>query len=474
MVVLAHDGDNAWGGGFDSYMTNTPGKAGCAAGKGYAPSNINQYLSDHPVPANDVWHVEDGPWVNADSDFGSPTFANWNWPWKKDNLPNRPYFDPTVWDDNSQFWGIATMVSNRVLTAESWLGTPNLANMLHPENGQANAVEKAWHFLLSYMDSGHIYYGTASDFSFIPLVNGNLAADYADSVIGTGELGAGVAETVPPTIWVPQRFPYNPGSNNFGVAYNWRSFSFPTDFDIYTMVYDASGLQSVKLKWRTATGANTAPVKPDNFTFTGGPAVSAWNEINMTTSAWATKVFLNNTEQVPAPITAKYAPIRAWVHLDPGQNKLVDYYVEATDKKGNVMKTDILHVWVGDGAGGGGGGGGGGSGSLWTPSSPTADQQVKVTLSTRNVAGTTAGFLHWGVNNGVAPGGWKLASSQYWPAGTVQCDAVSVETPLTTEFQSAIGISSYVVTLGAFTGAQSVTEVNFVLHWGNTACTGST
>ena len=30
--------------------------------------------------ADDIIHVEDGSWVNADGDFGSPDFINWNWP----------------------------------------------------------------------------------------------------------------------------------------------------------------------------------------------------------------------------------------------------------------------------------------------------------------------------------------------------------------------------------------------------------
>lgn len=445
LVVLAHDGDNAWGGGFDSYMTNTPNKASNASARGYTPSQTSQYLADHPVPVDDIWHVEDGPWVNAAGDFGSPTFSNWNWPWKKDNLPNRPTFDQTAWDDNSQFWAILTAGTNRILTAESYVGTPNMANVLHPENAGTSNIDRSWHYWLAGFDSGHIYYGTAEDFSWIPIIAMNNAMPYCDAIIGSGEITG--ADTVPPTVWLPQRFPYNPGSNNYGVAYNWTSFNYPSEFDVFSFVYDASGLSSVKLKWRTATGANTTPIEPDNFTYAGGVAVTSWNEIVMSTATWQLKVFLNGTEQIPPPVTPNYLPSRCWAHVSPGANKLVDYYIEATDKKGNIKKTPIQHVFVGDGSGSDGGGGT----QLWTPTNPTANQQLTIYGSILGKPGK----LHWGVNS------WAQPSSEYWPSNstTTVYDTQSVET------QMLFNGTSYYITVGPFNKTQSVTEVNFVFHW---------
>jgi len=80
LVVLAHDGDNAWGGGYDYYMNAVPNLAAQAEASGYRVTVVEQYLADRPVPAGDIVHVEDGAWVNADGDFGSPRFLNWNWP----------------------------------------------------------------------------------------------------------------------------------------------------------------------------------------------------------------------------------------------------------------------------------------------------------------------------------------------------------------------------------------------------------
>ncbi len=447
LVVLAHDGDNAWGGGFDSYMTNTPNKASGASARGYTPSQVSQYLSDHPVDINDVIHVEDGPWVNAAGDFGSPTFSNWNWPWiNPRGLNEHPIFDATAWDDNSQFWAITTALTNRVLTAEQRFGSaPNIYRIVRPETG-GNNLEYAWHYLLGFGDSGHIYYGTSSDFTFIPVVGGNRAADYADAVLGhTGELPSGFSETVPPTIWVPQRFPYNPGALNFGCAYKWKSWNYPTNFHVFTFAYDASGLSSVKLKYRTATGTNKTPVHPDNFTYAGGTAVGTWQEIVMSSGTWPVKLFINGTEQIPTPVQPKYLPLRYWAEINVGPNKLVDYYVEATDKKGNVRRSPIQHVWVGDGAGAGGGGT-----QLWTPTNPTADQQVTIYASQ-----VKPGKLHWGVNN------WTQPSSEYWPANST----TTIHSVQAVQTRLLWNGTSYYITLGPFLGSQSVSEINFVFQW---------
>jgi hypothetical protein len=41
---------------------------------------VEQFIADFPPDTNDVVHVEDGGWVFADGDFGSPMFINWHWP----------------------------------------------------------------------------------------------------------------------------------------------------------------------------------------------------------------------------------------------------------------------------------------------------------------------------------------------------------------------------------------------------------
>ena len=446
LVILAHDGDNAWGGGYDSYMTNTPQKASGAADKGYTVSQTQEYLDNFPPDTNDVIHVEDGPWVNADGDFGSPTFSNWNWPWiDNSGLPsNPPTFDPTAWDDNSQYWAILTALTNRVETAESLAGAPDINKILYPQNG-ANDVEYAWHYLIGWLDSGHIYYGTSSDFSWLPVVCGNKAAEYADNVIGTGEITT--SETVPPTIWIPQRFPYNPGDLNFGCAYGYQTWTYSSDFYVYTFAYDASGLSSVTLKYRTATGTNETPVAPDDYTYAGGSAVGAWQSIAMTSGEWQFKLFLDGNDVTASnpDVKPSYLPLRYWAKISGISNKLVDYYVEAVDKNGNVAKSPIQHVWVGSGSGASSSGS---SSGLWTPENPTKNDVI-------TIKSDKDGSLHWGVNN------WTLPNSVYWPAGTTEySDGKAVETPLNA------ASTYYYIEIGPFNNStQTVTEVDFVFHY---------
>jgi hypothetical protein len=89
LVLLAHDGDNAWSGGYSYWNENVTSFSHAAAGQGYEPSTVAEYLADHPLDSSDVVHVEDGGWVNADGDFGSPQFINWNWPLHNGREPRR-------------------------------------------------------------------------------------------------------------------------------------------------------------------------------------------------------------------------------------------------------------------------------------------------------------------------------------------------------------------------------------------------
>ena len=58
-----------------------------------------------------------------------------------------------------------------------------------------------------------------------PYVQANLAQDH------TG-----------PSVWWPQRYPYNPGSVNASKAEGWTVQHYSKDFAIYTYAYDVSGI----------------------------------------------------------------------------------------------------------------------------------------------------------------------------------------------------------------------------------------
>ncbi len=394
LVVLAHDGDNAWGGGYSYYMEATPNLVSAAAGQGYIPTVVEKYLADHPVPAGDVVHVEDGAWVNADGDFGSPQFINWNWPL----LSASGQIDVAAgWHEDPRNWAVITANQNRVDTAEqisTLQGSPiNIRHVLYPDAAATNA-ERAWHYFLGSLNSGYMYYGTALDLEVKPTIACNEAARNADLVIGAGTL-----DQTPPTIWIPQRHPWNPGSTNFGPQYGYQQVQNNGDFQVWTFAYDVSGLASITLRYRIDNDGQRTLANTENETYKGGPGVGPWQSIPMTARAGgfpAGNVYNNptiNFFELPQYIAGEYS-----ASITGLRSKLVDYYVEATDTRGFTKKSPIQHVWVGAGTGGGGGGG---STVVVAPSPPVAGQNASITYDPagRPLAAASQVYLHYGFNN---------------------------------------------------------------------------
>ncbi len=83
-------------------------------------------------------------------------------------------------------------------------------------------------------------------------------------------------------------------------------------------------------------------------------------------------------------------------------SKLLDYYVEASDQHGNIARSPIMHVWVGDGSGGST------ANVTISPTSPTVNDIITITAA----HATSATLLYWGVNN------WQRPVEAYLPAGT--------------------------------------------------------
>ncbi|GAB4323237.1 MAG: hypothetical protein Kow0059_18520 [Candidatus Sumerlaeia bacterium] len=350
LVVLAHDGDNAFGGGFSYYMECVPNFAGQATGAGHLMTTVEQYLAEQPVSADDVVKVEDGAWVNADSDFGSPIFINWNYP----PLSASGQIDiPNGWHEKIREYAIYLAAENRIRTAEAAAGgpAPRLAQIYNPDDG-ATAVERAWHYYLGSLDSGYVYYGDALDHEVVGTIGCNEAFQHADAVLAQhpGEDG------VPPTIWNPQRQPWNPGAVNFGVQYQYKQHINNGDFYVWTFIYDVSGVQRATLYYRVdADGVNPLN-STQNETFAGGSEVGPWQAVPMTGREFAKTNIYNkpglNYFELPTYIADFY-----YARITGQRNVLLDYYVEAEDTKGNVERSAIQHVWVGDGQGGTGPGG---------------------------------------------------------------------------------------------------------------------
>jgi hypothetical protein len=410
LVVLHHDGDN-YGGGTDSYygsnfenfknwLLANPSRFVC--------TTIQDYLDMFPPNPNDVIHVEDGSWSGADN--GDPEFLKWNGDPASGYSPDR----------NS--WGVITAAKNYVATANQINpGDPNTAN--------------AWKYLLCGEASDYWYWDGSQGglWDSHPTRAANPAIQYAQAVIN-----AGGSDLTPPTIYIPQRQPYNPGGTEWGIAQS-------NNFTIWTYIYDVSGLTSVTLKYRTDLDGS---IGTDNKTYAGGGGVTGWTSATM-----AGAVITPQTNPLPSYKASEYtAPVNGL------NNIMVDYYVEAVDNHGNIAKSPIQHVWVGANSGGGGGGGGGTSTVSWMPTSPTVDDSITITVTHVSQGAK----FHWGVNN--TGSSWVQPNGVYWTTGSFLFGGTgpAVESPMVGPDTAG----TLTLTVGPFNkSAQSIQQIAFDIHY---------
>ena len=440
IVLFAHDGDNAWGGGFDYYNNSVPGLAGQAAGQGYVPTTIDQFLADHPVPANDVVHVEDGSWFNAANDWGHPQFINWIWPMQSGGV-----FDPNGWTEDARNWAVLTAAENHVLMAEDIQGPADIQDIVYP-SASSTIAERAWHHLLPGYTSGYMYYGTAIDMEVKQSLAANIATDLTDPLIASY---TGPDQTAP-SVFIPQRFPYNPGGKGYGPVYGYQLVDCPSDFYVWTFAHDVSGISEVNLKYRVDyDGQNPIP-SIQNETYAGGSQVSDWMTVPMTQRVFPAGNITNNGDIdffiMPDHIADEY-----YAQIAGLNDTLVDYYVEAIDMHGNITKTDIQHVWVGntttvDPPGD--------TGISWSPQNPDENDVITITVHDA----PDGGRLHWGVN------GWSQAENVYWPGGSFlfQGTGPATQSPM----NGPDGDGELTIQVGPFNdGTQEVSEMNFVISY---------
>ncbi|MFT3788893.1 MAG: hypothetical protein QM770_22430 [Tepidisphaeraceae bacterium] len=300
-------------------------------------------------------HIADGAWAGADN--GDPQFKKWL------GDPN-----PSGWSPDRNSWAVLTAAKNRVYTAEDIQPITNLHNVI---NVSGNATEKAWGYLVQAQSSDYWYWDGTEIWDSDVTRGSNLAVTQANQVLTTTALAN---EKTPPSVFVPQRSSYNPGDIEWGTTPQ------PSDFKVWTYAYDVSGLASVTLKWRTdKDGANPLD-STQNETYVGGAEVNAWSSLAMGSS----------DVTPPANITAaQYRALQYSAMITGQTNKLIDYYVEAVDAKGNITRTDIQHVWVGAGGG-------------TTPTDPTLPWTMDGTLdATAKTLATNGGMkLSWDFADG--------------------------------------------------------------------------
>jgi hypothetical protein len=316
LVVLHHDGDN-FGGGSDSYYHhNFQNMVNWAQNDAdYDVTTIQDHLDRYPVNPNDVIHIEPGSWAGADN--GDPEFKKWL------GDPNQDGWSP---DRNS--WAVLTAAKNHVFTADDIAPATNMQNII---DGNGPATERSWHYLLQAEASDHWYWDGTEVWDSNVTRGSNLAVSQANQVIN----GFGGLETTPPNVFHPQRDIYNPGGYEFGLTPE------ESDFEVWTYAYDVSGMDSVTLKWRVDADGENPLGSIQNETYAGGTEVGEWNNVPMSASDLAPPAGI-----LPATVRA----MRYGGRIEGQQEVLIDYYVEAVDLNGNVTKSDIEHVFVGEGA----------------------------------------------------------------------------------------------------------------------------
>jgi hypothetical protein len=389
LVFCAHDGDNAWSGGSSYYNEWVPNMASTAANDGYEPTTVQQFISDFPPDTNDVVHVEDGGWVFADGDFGSPIFINWHWPPGYSTSSGYVVDPSSGTSDKADNWRVILATENRVKTAQQISGiTPNIDQVRDPGSfsGTPNAVELGWHYYLASLDSGFVYYGCHDDECQRSVVAQSNAVRNVNSILAANPS----ADATPPTIFPPQRHPWNPGGTNFGNQYGYKlTVATNSDFWVWTYAYDVSGVTNVSLLLRI-NGTN--PPASDQFkTYAGGPLTGAWQTSNM-------------IRRVVAPVigvTPQYIADYFFAKVSGISNAFVDYYVSAADARGNIFKSPIQHVWVGNGSGASSGGGNSGSAVSVSPAPPVAGNSVMIQYDAtgRVLASASQIYIHLGWNN---------------------------------------------------------------------------
>lgn len=374
IVMPSTDGDNAWGGGSSSWFEATPQLFGESANAGYNPTSPQDFVNAHGANAP-VAHIEDGAWIFPESDYGSPYFLKWIEPPVAASAELR--YPGTVVDMETpgfalKFWSWAP-----VITGANWVETAE--QILRDEGGSVEAwkiqapydwdgtytspndVELAWHIYLTGLDSGFNYYGgLGNDDEVKPALATTRAIQRLQSWMSEERRAN---DRTAPSVLKPQRFPYNPGGYTFGwfnsIPGGDTSYlkKMPSEFYIWTHAYDVSGMASVNLKIRVDTDGSNPLANNQNETYAGGDDVGDWITVSMTKRALPnTQSALNaaaNNGQInyfiEPPELADYYFAKITNSVLPGfRNKLFDYYIEATDTKGNIHKSEIQHVFVED------------------------------------------------------------------------------------------------------------------------------
>ncbi len=409
--VIAHDGDNSSGrAGSEQTWLN-------AARVTYADTDVDamgvdEYLQHHPIPDHDLVHVQDGSWIDTRDSSGDPSWYHWHLPfglwsgqlydfnrihgfqfpvrknWQGQALQymvsleygyhylernyallqaalNYAKTAEQIWlDEHPQHWQPSSALDEQISypgnQLNPWMYSyPIKGDASQDYAGGANPAELAWYFLLPALDSGFGYYDENVDDHLKPTLSFNqslaFSKPYVDSKSQKDRTG--------PSLWWPQRYPYNPGSANVSKAEGWATVYMNQSFAIYTYAYDMNQIKRIELKIRQHKQKRADPWDKtyqvyDPASLKDDPRidpsrVSTWQSFPLRKRSLQTQInqvdwqpnFSAGTKIVGA---TKIADLY-YTYLDKYQDVLLDYYIEAEDKLGNISRSDIQQVYVGAG-----------------------------------------------------------------------------------------------------------------------------
>lgn len=409
--VIAHDGDNSSGRAGDGGTWANSGNV-TYADAAVEALGVEEYLKTYPIPANDIVHIQDGSWIDTRDSSADPTWYHWHLPfgiWQGQfsdfNTVNGTDYAPKTnfrgevegmtvsleygYHYLERNFALLQAAENYARTAEQiWLDnhpshwqptsamdgqvtyTGNQLNpwmMSYPVKGNpsadyangANPAELAWYFLVAALDSGFGYYDENQDDHLKPTIAFNESLDFSKPYVQ-----ARLAEDkIGPSVWWPQRWPYNPGSANKSKAEGWTLHYFDTTFAIYTYAYDLNGIQTITLKVRTHTSNSIDPLDKtcrvyNPSAFPSDPKVnpslvSAWTSYPMVQRDLTPDIngvdWQASTQETMAIVPAREIGDLYYTYLDQYQDQTLDYYIEATDSLGNITRSEIQQVYVGQG-----------------------------------------------------------------------------------------------------------------------------
>lgn len=405
--VIAHDGDNGEGraGSISTWLAS--GSEYIV--DGVVGMGVQEYLKAYPIPESDIQHIQDGSWVDTRDSSSDPDWYHWHIPmgvWKGQlsdfnkalgtefelpvNFAGTPmghavsmeygyhYLERNfallqaaenyavtaeqIWlDDHPNYWSPSTDAEKQVTYEGNQLNPymmsyPVKGDEQNDYRGGANPAELGWYFLISSIDSGFGYYDENTDDNVKPSLGFNQSLYFTEPYVTKNA----AKDKTGPSMWWVQRYPTNPGSANSGKAEGWTPMYADNTFAVYTYAYDVSGIKDVKVYVRAHKNKSMGPtdiaprVYDPKALGISGDAVGEWKVYDtkvrdltpdMNGVAWQDNEVSLNYKVIPAKkIASTY-----YAYISDFRDQLVDYYMEATDTRGNVTRSEINHTYVGAG-----------------------------------------------------------------------------------------------------------------------------